>query len=103
MVMIAIGSALIGAVFGIRFAVLVLFPIYSVFALATGATFLLDFISAKMAMWAFITHAVSAQLGYLSGLSIRHFQAVSRLPSRSPKSNRSPSPKSASLVFPTDS
>lgn len=82
MMMIAIGSALVGAVFGQRFKVLALLPINILFIAATGILASAGLISAMTALWAVLAHVMLTQLGYAGGLFLRFVMAASRAPSR---------------------
>jgi hypothetical protein len=82
MIMVAIGSALVGAVFGQRFKVLALLPINLFFIACTGVLLVVDVLSATTALWAVLAHVLPAQLGYLGGLFLRYVLVASRVPSR---------------------
>jgi hypothetical protein len=82
MMIIAIGSALVGAVFGQRFKVLALLPVNVLFIIATCVVASSGVISAMTALWAVLAHVLLIQLGYAGGLFLRFVMAASRAPSR---------------------
>jgi len=83
MVMIALCSALIGAILGTRFKVFILLP-----AIAVGIGFVIIVAALRdsalqTAVWVAVTWGIFLQLGYLGGLVTRVVTAARSLPPRS--------------------
>jgi hypothetical protein len=79
MVTIGIIGALVGAVLGTRFTVLVLVP---AIVLATGVISASGLAGSHPLAWTALTAVLAAtclQLGYLGGLATRHFLAAARI------------------------
>jgi hypothetical protein len=80
MITIGIIGALVGAVLGTRFTVLILVP---AIVLAAGLISASGLAGSHPLTWTALTvvlAATSLQLGYLGGLATRHFLAVARIP-----------------------
>jgi hypothetical protein len=87
MIMIALCSSLIGAVFGTRFRVQVLFPATAFGILIVAFMAALEGWSVWSAIRTELVSAVSLQIGYLGGLLVLACMTAARVPLRRP--NRS--------------
>jgi hypothetical protein len=83
MIMIGIGSALLGAALGLRLNVLVLLPIifFGLIIFTTFAT--LEHIAMSIAALDAAIYVVALQLGYLGGLFTRFVLVASRIQTKS--------------------
>jgi hypothetical protein len=79
MIMIAICGSLIGAVLGIRFKVLVLFPAVLLGFVIVAAVAVLKCSAISSTIEAALVLVISLQIGYLGGLFTRFSMAASRL------------------------
>ena len=82
MVMIALCSSLIGAVFGTRFRVQVLFPAIAFGFLVVAVMAALEGWSVWSALKAELVCAISLQIGYLGGLVALACMTAARVPLR---------------------
>jgi hypothetical protein len=80
MLMIALCSSLIGAVFGTRFRVQMLFPAAIFGFVIVAAIAALKGSPVSSAVTAEIVYAVSLQVGYLGGLLTQALMTVARVP-----------------------
>jgi hypothetical protein len=79
MTMIGIGSFLLGAVFGLRFRVFVLFPAALLGLLIVAAMAAIGAVPLLSATWVAAVFVVALQFGFLGGLFVRFVVAMARV------------------------
>jgi hypothetical protein len=84
MLMIALSSSLIGAVFGTRFRVQMLFPAAMLGFVTVAAIAALKGSAVSSTVTAELVYAISLQIGYLGGLLTQVLMTVARVPSPRP-------------------